>query len=190
MTGLAVLEKLEEEIVKELEMEVDMSGDDLEAMGIDQIIEGDNSHSAITGEYDDKTSQVQANKSGTEDSQKWSALSKITNFAPTFTKKTSSDIINSRRSSEIIPRKSIDESRSSNVGDQSTSIIREVGIIEDRMDGNIDLGKVRTGRKNRRTSRGTVIVINEFASEILYLMRTASDLLMAPVSSLPSSISS
>jgi hypothetical protein len=32
-------------------------------------------------------------------------------------------------------------------------------------------------RKMRTTTKGTVIVVNEFASELLYIMRTATDML-------------
>jgi hypothetical protein len=162
LLGVQVLEKLEEEIVKELEMEVEITIE--EGDGIDQIVEDEDieepsRRGSLTSNYE-------------EDNQKWSLVSKITNMAPTFNQR--------QNKSPGAPQSGNGNHSKQNITEDQ--IGREVGRIESRMVDKIDLSKVRTGRKNRRTSTGTTIVVNEFASEILYLMRTATDLLMPPSS--------
>lgn len=47
------------------------------------------------------------------------------------------------------------------------------GLIE-----NDTMGAIGRRRRVRTTTKGNIVVVNEFASELLYLMRTATDMLM------------
>jgi hypothetical protein len=51
-------------------------------------------------------------------------------------------------------------------------------IISDGFNEDDAIGIIGRRRRVRTTTKGNIVVVNEFASELLYLMRTATDMLM------------
>jgi hypothetical protein len=51
-------------------------------------------------------------------------------------------------------------------------------ILTDGFNEDDSIGIIGRRRRVRTTTKGNIVVVNEFASELLYLMRTATDMLM------------
>jgi hypothetical protein len=60
----------------------------------------------------------------------------------------------------------------------SRSNSNEQSILDEGFKEDEGIGIIGRRRRVRTTTKGNIVVVNEFASELLYLMRTATDMLM------------